>query len=82
MPREVQPSTNEQQFFAKALNQNIRLDGRGPDQFRSLELEFGVEYGAVDVRLGNTRYTFYLPQYQATPPPHHVLILLLHYPSN
>lgn len=56
MPREVQPSINEQQFFAKALNQNIRLDGRGVDQFRPIELEFGDEYGTVDVRLGKTRY--------------------------
>ncbi len=55
MPKEVLPSTNERQFFAKALNENIRLDGRSFDQFRIVELDFGDEYGTVDVRLGKTR---------------------------
>jgi exosome complex component RRP45 len=73
MPREVQPSTNAQQFFAKALNQNIRLDGRGPDQFRPLEIEFGEEYGTVDVRLGKTRYFLTEHSYPTTP---HLLYLL------
>jgi exosome complex RNA-binding protein Rrp42 (RNase PH superfamily) len=56
MPREVDPSLNEKQFFAKALQENIRLDGRAFDQFRALELDFGDEYGVADVRLGKTRY--------------------------
>jgi hypothetical protein len=53
MPREVEPSLNEKQFFAKALQENIRLDGRAFDQFRALELDFG------DVRLGKTRYAMH-----------------------
>ena len=56
MPREVEPSLNERHFFAKALQENIRLDGRKFDQFRALELEFGDEYGVADIRLGKTRY--------------------------
>jgi hypothetical protein len=60
MPREVEPSLNEKQFFAKALQENIRLDGRAFDQFRALELEFGDEYGIADVRLGKTRYVISL----------------------
>tara|TARA_R110002060_G_scaffold65558_3_gene74553 strand:- start:560 stop:880 length:321 start_codon:yes stop_codon:yes gene_type:complete len=56
MPREVEPSLNERQFFAKALQENIRLDGRSFDQYRALELDFGDELGVVDVRLGKTRY--------------------------
>jgi len=55
MPREVEPSLNERQFFAKALQENIRLDGRSFDQYRALELDFGDELGVVDVRLGKTR---------------------------
>ncbi|PQE21140.1 exosome complex exonuclease RRP45 protein [Rutstroemia sp. NJR-2017a BVV2] len=55
MPREVEPSLNEKQFFVKALKEELRLDGRGLDQFRKFELEFGDEYGAADVRLGKTR---------------------------
>ncbi len=60
MPREVEPSLNEHQFFTKALNENIRLDGRAFDQYRELELEFGDEYGISDVRLGKTRLVFSL----------------------
>jgi exosome complex component RRP45 len=55
MPRETEPSLNEKQFFQKALQENIRIDGREFDQFRELSLEFGDEYGVADVRLGNTR---------------------------
>lgn len=61
MPREVEPSLNERQFFAKALQENIRLDGRSFDQYRALELDFGDELGVVDVRLGKTRYAISLP---------------------
>jgi hypothetical protein len=62
MPREAEPSLNEKQFFAKALQENIRLDGRAFDQYRALELEFGPELGVSDVRLGKTRYIFLLFQ--------------------
>lgn len=61
MPKEVEPSLNEKQFFAKALAEDIRLDGRRLDEFRALELEFGDEYGVADVRLGKTRYGLYFP---------------------
>jgi exosome complex component RRP45 len=61
MPRQVEPSLNERQFFTKALQENLRIDGRSFDQFRALELEFGDEYGVCDVRLGKTRY-FPLPK--------------------
>jgi exosome complex RNA-binding protein Rrp42 (RNase PH superfamily) len=67
MPREVDPSLNEKQFFAKALQENIRLDGRAFDQFRALELDFGDEYGVADVMLGKTRYAILpskIPLYQ------------------
>lgn len=55
MPREVEPSLNEREFIASALRENIRLDGRALDAYRSLTLEFGEEYGVVDVSLGKTR---------------------------
>lgn len=55
MPREIEPSLNEKQFFIRALQERLRIDGREFDQFRALELEFGDEYGVVDVRLGKTR---------------------------
>lgn len=55
MPREVEPSLNERQFVAKALDEGVRIDGRAFDQYRDLNLTFGDEYGVADVRLGKTR---------------------------
>ncbi|RFU29171.1 hypothetical protein B7463_g7173, partial [Scytalidium lignicola] len=55
MPREIEPSLNEKQFFARAVEENLRIDGRAFDQFRQLKLEFKDEYGVVDVSLGKTR---------------------------
>ncbi|KAN0095373.1 exosome complex endonuclease 2/ribosomal RNA processing protein-like protein [Hyaloscypha variabilis] len=69
MPREVEPSLNEKQFFAKALQENIRLDGRAFDQFRALELDFGDEYGVADVRLGKTRVHTHITAEVTTPFP-------------
>ena len=55
MPREAEPSNNERVFVLQALRENLRIDGRGLDSFRDLELSFGNEYGVADVRLGKTR---------------------------
>jgi len=55
MPREVEISNIERNFILEALEQNVRVDGRSPDQFRSLDLEFGDEHGTVTLRLGKTR---------------------------
>lgn len=55
MPREENPSTNEKEFLLSALRENIRLDSRSFDQYRPISLEFGDEYGVVDVRIGKTR---------------------------
>jgi len=56
MPREAEISVNERAFIQEALQENVRLDGRAFDAFRSLELSFGDEYGVADVKLGKTRY--------------------------
>ena len=55
MPREAEISINEREFIKQALQEQIRLDGRAFDAFRSLELTFGDEYGVADVKLGKTR---------------------------
>jgi exosome complex component RRP45 len=55
MPREAELSNNEKEFIVKALREGIRLDGRSLDAYREIELSFGEEYGAVDVKLGKTR---------------------------
>ncbi|KUJ07114.1 exosome complex endonuclease 2/ribosomal RNA processing protein-like protein [Mollisia scopiformis] len=69
MPKEVEPSLNERQFFAKALQEDVRLDGRSLDQFRALELDFGDEYGVSDVRLGKTRILTKITAEVTTPYP-------------
>ncbi|KAL9061494.1 MAG: hypothetical protein Q9162_000025 [Coniocarpon cinnabarinum] len=56
MPREaVELSLNEQTFILQALREGERLDGRGFDSYRALELSFGDEHGFADVKLGQTR---------------------------
>ncbi|KAK4936813.1 3'-5'-exoribonuclease [Elasticomyces elasticus] len=55
MPREVEISNIERNFILEALEQEIRVDGRALDQLRSLDLEFGEEYGTVTLRTGKTR---------------------------
>lgn len=55
MPREAEPSKNERDFILEALQENIRLDGRSLDAYRSIDISFGDEYGTADVQLGKTR---------------------------
>ena len=54
MPREVELSLNEKQFILRALQENLRVDGRSFDQFRELDLTLGDEYGVTNVKLGKT----------------------------
>ena len=56
MSREAPLSVAERDFILDALHQNVRLDGRGPDQTRPLSISFGNEYGHVKLRLGKTRW--------------------------
>ena len=60
MPREADISNNERNFILEALQQGVRVDGRGLDHFRSLELEFGDEFGTVTACLGKTRWVLVL----------------------
>lgn len=55
MSKEAQLSVAERDFILEALRENVRLDGRGADQFRPLNLSFGEEYGHVKLQLGKTR---------------------------
>jgi len=55
MPREVDISNIERNFILEALEQHARVDGRRLDQFRSIDLKFGDEYGTVTLQLGKTR---------------------------
>lgn len=56
MPREVEPSLNEKAFVIRALQEQLRLDGRQLDEYRPLDLSFGEQYGSADVTLGKTRW--------------------------
>jgi hypothetical protein len=56
MSKEASLSVAEREFILEALQQDVRLDGRGLDQFRPLKISFGDEYGHVKLELGKTRY--------------------------
>ena len=55
MPREADLSLNEQNFILQGLREGVRIDDRDYQDYRNLKLEFGDEYGVVDVSLGKTR---------------------------
>ena len=55
MPREAELSLNEKEFTLQALREEVRLDDRAFEDYRSLELTFGEDYGFVEVSLGKTR---------------------------
>lgn len=55
MPREAEPSLSEKTFVLKALEEGLRLDNRGQEQFRPLQVAFGDEHGVADISLGKTR---------------------------
>ena len=55
MPREPDPSINERAFVLSALRESIRVDGRSLEDYRNISINFGEEYGVVDVSLGKTR---------------------------
>ena len=56
MSKEVPLSIAERDFIVDALRGGVRLDGRGLDQLRPLNVSFGEEYGHVNVQLGKTRW--------------------------
>ena len=66
MPREAEPSLNERTFLLQALQENLRLDGRGFHDYRPLELNFNDGYGVAEVKLGKTRYLNRDCAYEAT----------------
>lgn len=49
-------SNNERDFILAALREKIRMDLRGPYDYRKLEIAYGRDYGSVFVRLGFTKY--------------------------
>ncbi|CEJ61096.1 Putative Exosome complex endonuclease 2/ribosomal RNA processing protein [Penicillium brasilianum] len=54
MSKEASLSVAEREFILEALQQDVRLDGRGFDQYRPLKISFGDEYGHVKLELGKT----------------------------
>ncbi|KAK6930462.1 Exoribonuclease, phosphorolytic domain 1 [Dillenia turbinata] len=47
-------SVNEKKFIQTALLSDLRIDGRGPFDFRALTIKFGREDGSSEVQLGQT----------------------------
>ncbi|EPY51582.1 exosome subunit Rrp45 [Schizosaccharomyces cryophilus OY26] len=55
MSKSLEPSANNKGFIVNALKKELRLDGRSLTDFRDLKIEFGEDYGQVDISLGSTR---------------------------
>lgn len=55
MPRDLEPSLNEKVFIGQALQDGLRLDGRGFEDYRPISLSLGEEYGVADVKFGGTQ---------------------------
>lgn len=45
----------EREFVKKALNVGYRVDGRGVDEFRKINFEFGNDRGHAILHLGTTK---------------------------
>ncbi|KAJ3632024.1 hypothetical protein MTP99_013122 [Tenebrio molitor] len=52
--RETVITNCEKKFLIKCLSEWTRLDGRSFDEFRSLEIQFGKQWGSCYVSLGRT----------------------------
>ncbi|XP_058745493.1 exosome complex component RRP45A-like [Vicia villosa] len=48
-------TVNEKKFIESALLSEIRVDGRGPLDYRKLNIKFGRDDGSAEVQLGETR---------------------------
>ncbi|GFQ05261.1 protein eceriferum 7 [Phtheirospermum japonicum] len=48
-------TVNEKKFIETALLSDLRIDGRGPFDYRNLTIQFGSEDGSSEVQLGQTR---------------------------
>eukprot|EP00736_Rhodelphis_marinus_P011310 Rmarinus@m.2562 len=48
-------SKNERDFIVSALRDGVRVDGRAPNKYRPVAIEYGPAIGAVEVRIGFTR---------------------------
>ncbi|CAI4218795.1 unnamed protein product [Parascedosporium putredinis] len=53
--REAEPSLSEKAFVLQAIEEKQRVDGRGLEDYRPLELTFGDDHGVAEVQLGKTR---------------------------
>ena len=63
MPRDLEPSLNTRNFTLGALQNDLRLDGGGLSQPRSLKLSFGENLGCAYVELGKTKYYLQFDEY-------------------
>ncbi|KAL5097042.1 hypothetical protein RYX36_001369 [Vicia faba] len=48
-------TVNEKKFIESALLSQLRVDGRGPLDYRKLNIKFGRDNGSAEVQLGETR---------------------------
>ncbi|WVZ62025.1 hypothetical protein U9M48_011818 [Paspalum notatum var. saurae] len=54
------PTVNERDFIERALQSDLRVDGRNSFDFRTLKITLGREDGTSEVQLGETRVMAYV----------------------
>ncbi|WVZ75078.1 hypothetical protein U9M48_023169, partial [Paspalum notatum var. saurae] len=54
------PTVNERDFIERALQSDLRVDGRNSFDFRTLKITFGREDGTSEVQLGETHVMAYV----------------------
>eukprot|EP00878_Enallax_costatus_P031999 GHUV01035084.1.p1 GENE.GHUV01035084.1~~GHUV01035084.1.p1 ORF type:complete len:204 (+),score=29.86 GHUV01035084.1:597-1208(+) len=47
-------SNNERDFIVKAIKEEVRIDGRGPYDYRELKVQFALDDRSATVQLGST----------------------------
>ncbi|MCI28632.1 protein RRP45A-like, partial [Trifolium medium] len=58
--RGMEMTMNEKKFIEHALLAELRVDGRGPLEYRKLNIKFGRNDGSAEVQLGETRVMSYV----------------------
>jgi len=51
----IRRTTCEKDFVLRSIKNGIRLDGRQSYDYRAVTIDYGVDYGCCDVKLGDTR---------------------------
>jgi len=67
--KETPLSLNSRQFITSVLKEGLRPDARGAYDYRPIDVNYGAQWGHVEVTLGKTRVLARVSTYVTTPVP-------------